>query len=433
MSVAAFVGVLVATWGVAVLSTAVAAAVLALHARAAAETRRLEAARRGLDGPPARVVVLRPIAGRDPRLEDALVSAAAIASRHHVTVEHAVARADDPAWPVVAACAARVGGRAQLAATRAANQKAGLLAALVAGAPDADVYVVADGDVDLTGDVVDALVSPLVPLAGASSAAGRTLGATWAAGVERGASGGDRWSAAILHSSLHAFAVLGALDPRGLVGKAFAIRADALRAIGGFDAVADLLGEDMAIAARLRAHGFDTRFVGRTVPSLASGRTIGAVVARFGRWLWVIRAQRAALLASYPLLFFPALLALPALAVATLLGVSSPLAALALGAPFVLARLLVGLVARRASGVPLDRGWPVDLVLAELGLAAAFVLALARREVEWRGRRLRFSPDGRITLVESPPVPNVGRGAPARPEAAPLDARPVAPPREDAA
>jgi ceramide glucosyltransferase len=411
VSLAVAVGAVVAAWGVAALATAVAAAVLALHARAAARTRRVEATHADCGAASARVVVLRPIAGRDPRLEDALVSSAAIETRHCVRVEHAVARADDPAWPVVVACAARVGGEARLLPTRSANQKAGLLAGLVAGAPDADVYVVADGDVDLAGDVVDALVSPLVASPGAAGAAPRALGATWAAGVELGAAGGDRWSAAILHSSFHAFAVLGALDPRGLVGKAFAIRADALRAIGGFDAVADLLGEDMAIAARLRAHGFDTRFVGRTVPSLASGRTVGAVIARFGRWLWVIRAQRAGLLASYPLLFFPALLVLPTLAVAAAAGAISPLAALALAGPFVLARLLVGLVARRASGVPLDAGWPGDLVRAELGMAAAFAVALTRREVEWRGRRLRFAHDGRIVLVEANP-PRV----PPRPE-----------------
>jgi ceramide glucosyltransferase len=401
VSAAVAVGVLVAAWGVAALSTAVAAAVLALHARAAARTRRAAAAHAGPRGAAARVVVLRPIAGRDPQLEAALGSAAAVTTRHDLGVEHGVARADDPAWPVVVACAARVGGHARLLPTRAANQKAGILAGLVAAAPDAGVYVVADGDVDLTGDVVDALVDPLL--------AERSLGATWAAGVERSGAGGDRWSAAILHSSFHAFAVLGALDPRGLVGKAFAIRADALRAIGGFDAVADLLGEDMAIAARLRREGLETRFVGRTVPSLASGRSVGAVVARFARWLWVIRAQRGALLASYPLLFFPTILAVPALAAAASLGLLTPVAALALAAPFVAARLLVGAVARRASGVPLDAGWPLDLVLAEVGLAAAFFVALSRREVEWRGRRLRFAADGRIVLVE-PPV--VARAAP---------------------
>jgi ceramide glucosyltransferase len=123
------------------------------------------------------------------------------------------------------------------------------------------------------------------------------------------------------------------------------------------------------------------------------------VVARYGRWLSVIRAQRPALLASYPALFFATPLLALAATVAVLTGRAG---APSLGAEalVLLLRGAVGWAAARASGRA--RGIaPVltDAVLADALLGWAFVRALRTRSVSWRGRVLRIAPGGELSEV----------------------------------
>src|SRR5690606_35045969 len=148
-----------------------------------------------------------------------------------------------------------------------------------------------------------------------------------------------------------AFSLLGRLEPHGLlVGKTFAVRLTALRRVGGFAALVQHLGEDMELARRLREQGSCVQESDTVVSSLASRRSVGQVLARYARWLLVIRAQRPALLASYPLLLAatPGLLAAGSLAIVRGL----PGAALAVVVA-VVTRLGVGVVARALAGRPL--------------------------------------------------------------------------------
>jgi ceramide glucosyltransferase len=109
-------------------------------------------------------------------------------------------------------------------------------------------------------------------------------------------------------------------------------------------------------------------------------------VARLARWLRVIRAQRPALLATYPLVLAP----LPGqLLLAAALGAPA-LAALALAG-----RLVVALLARRASGLPLP-GAALDALVADPLLLAAWLAALGSRRFRWRGVPLRIGPGGRL-------------------------------------
>jgi ceramide glucosyltransferase len=278
---------------------------------------------------------------------------------------------------------------ARVIATRAIgpNRKADQLArALSAEGTSESVVIIADSDVDLRNLSLDALLAPL---------ANPNVAAAWAAPCEPAPHTlADRASSAVLDSSLHSFPLLASIDPHGMVGKLVAIRPHALRSIGGFDGLVNFLGEDMEMARRLRAAGFEVVRANVLAPSLAHGRTWRQVVGRYARWMSVVRGQRTALLLAYPGLFFATLpIASLALAVARFDRVAG-LVPMALA---VSARLFAALVARSRTG-HVDRGTSLvaDVVLADGLLLVAFVTALVSRTFEWRGIGLRLGPRGQL-------------------------------------
>lgn len=351
-----------------------------------------------VDAPAPRVVVVRPCAGLEPHLRRSLESTAALlhdGSPHvqpyaRLRVVLSTSTPDDPARPVLLEVAASLRARGmdvtvEVVAPRGPNLKASQLAGLLDAADD-DVALVIDSDVELERLDVSRLLAPL------REPASRTA-AVWCPPIEREPAGlGDRMSAALLGGSLHAFALLGTLDPRGLVGKTFAVRLTAMREAGGFGGLVQHLGEDMELARRLRARGFDIAMADGVVASLASRRSVAQVLARYTRWLMVIRAQRPALLASYPLL----LAATPGLVLCGSLGLVAgvPGAGVAVGLT-VVARLVVAVVAAEIAGRDLSPFAALcDAVLADLLLLAAFVRALGPARVRWRDRSLRLGTHG---------------------------------------
>lgn len=333
----------------------------------------------------AQVLLVRPCAGADVLLRAALRSTGAARTRHSLSVVFSAASADDGAWPVVSEVAAELRARgleveALLAPTTRANHKCGQLAAVIAARPSSAVVLNADADIDLDGVDLDRLIDPVLR---------GDVAATYAPPIELGPSRtlGDRASRAVLDSSMHAFVVLGRLDPRGFVGKLWAVRHEVLGRVGGFEALSDYLGEDMELARRLHTHGEATALVLPCARARTEGRTLGATVARYARWMSVIRAQRAGLLPTYPLLFFPTL----PLVVLAIVGDAWGAALLALGA-----RALVAVGARVAAGQRPSPCVALDVLLSDGVLAAAWLRALGQRRLAWRGRRLELLADGRI-------------------------------------
>ena len=321
-------------------------------------------------------LLLRPLAGDEPGLEARLLATGGAS-----LVVFAVGDAQDAAYPVASRAAAalrRRGIDASVVQTHATglNHKAAQLARAVATS-HARTVVVADSDVALRDGDLARLREAL---------ADGTVMAAWAPPVERGevVTLGDQASRAVLDASLHAFPLLGAIDESGLVGKLFAIRRDALDAIGGFAPLVGVIGEDMELARRLRAHGYRSVMVrGLVARSMASARPLRDVLARYTRWLVVIRMQRPGLLLSYPTLLAPA----PLLFLALALAGDRTVLVLAL-----LFRLLVSCVARRLAGLPFaPLRAAAQGLLADLTLLAACGAALSSREVRWRGRTLRVS------------------------------------------
>lgn len=281
----------------------------------------------------------------------------------------AVATEDDAATPIARAVA---DARVVVTGATGPNAKAEQLGRALEGAT-AEIVVVADSDV-----LLDDLAPLLRPFSDPAVAA------VWAPPVEVApVTLADRASACVLDASLHSFALLGALDPGGMVGKLVAIRRADLDAVGGFGALRRHLGEDMELARRLRANGRSLRMADMTARSFAGGRTFGAVVARYARWLVVIRAQRPLLLLSYPLLFGATL---PILVIALARG------AWMLAVATLAVRLLIAAFARIRSGQP--RWLAPEALLADVVLWAALVRALATRTVAWRGRLLRVEAGG---------------------------------------
>lgn len=337
---------------------------------------------------PTRVLLVRPCTLAAPSTIAAMATVPRAPAGVQLRWIGVVADADDPAWPHVQAIAASLDSRglpaaALLSYARGPNRKAEQIDAAVArfGA-DADVLVVVDGDVDLASLDLAALLAPL-------GAPCTDVGVTWASPIEADAATlGDRLSRAILGGSLHAFALLAALDPGLLVGKAFALRLETLASIGGAASLREYLGEDFELARRVRARGLQLRRC-TTVRSLARGRGLGAVLERYTRWIAVVRAQRPARMVSYPLL----LAATPLLLLGALLG-APPLAAAGFASGALALRAAVTRLAARRSGAT-SPNLPLAL-LADLLLLAAWARATVIRELRWAEHRLRLGRDGRL-------------------------------------
>lgn len=322
----------------------------------------------------AETLLVRPCAGVERGLADRLSTTGGL---HNVVL--AVRDRSDSAFPAACLAVQRLRGdgiHAEVVITeaQAPNMKAAQIARVLA-ARSCRLVAIADSDVELPPDLFPRMAGELSL---------RGLGALWAPFVletPRGVAGG------ILNGSLHAFPLLAGIDPKGFVGKVFIARADALASAGGFDAVCDRLGEDVALARRLHEAGFATG-VGSTTVRVSGG----AGVERFLRWALVVRAERPLFLIGYPLF-------IAALPLALLLAIFArgPLALGALSLVVLMRLLLSFALAPRA-----------DLLSC---LAADFVLvyAAARAAIfpraTWRGRSLRIVRGGRL-VCEAAPAPS---------------------------
>jgi len=337
-----------------------------------------------------RLLLVRPCTGA-PELLARTLPTRAIAEPAHLRWIAAVEHPGDAAWGPALAAADLLrtqGLDAEVLATaaRGPNHKVDQLArTLERCGHDRDVLVVVDADVALGTLDLAQLVEPLaLQLAAACwcpviEVAPRTLA--------------DRIGAAILSGSLHAFVLLHRIDPRLFVGKAFAVRLDALASIGGLGTLREHLGEDFELARRLRSRGLVTACVDRPAHSLASGRDLRALLARHTRWLAVLRAQRPLALAGVPLV----LAAAPLLLALALVGFAhAPAFALAAAAFVIVARMGVVALGRRASGLPLTVRELALALPADLVLLCAFVGCLVGRRVRWADRTLRLGRDGRL-------------------------------------
>lgn len=334
------------------------------------------------------VVLVRPCAGYEPSLEHTLSSLVKTQRSFDLRCRFAIESEQDGAIEAARRAMTKLeqsGIPAEIIFTGGGgpNRKVAQLAAVP---QDADVLIIADSDVDLSGVDLDVLVAPLVNQNAAWVA--------WAPPVECAdpRTLGDLASNAVLGASLHSFPILARLDPQGLVGKLFAIRKEALLAIGGFGSLVRYLGEDMEMARRIRECGGNVVTVPLLARSLASGRSWSAIVNRFARWLTVIRAQRSILLWSYPGLFFATW---PIFIISLWFSLMEPFSGFLAATLVLVTRFLIAFFAMYTSGRSISLfGIVRDAFLADVMLACAFGHALRTRTVTWRNHELVVDRSG---------------------------------------
>lgn len=344
-----------------------------------------------------RVLLVRPCAGAESGLLENLTSVRAVTSAARLTVVLSVDDPEDAARPVIEAArdrlrAAGIDARAEAHAPVGPNRKASMLGQVLRESDDDWEFMVnVDSNVDLTDYPLDELLAPLLR--------DPRVGATWGPWSElRLHPGlGPRASEAVLGASLTAFPLLCGIYADGLVGKIWAARREAL-AECEFESLTHYLGEDLEMANRLRARGWGIIAASTLGRARGSDANFEQVVERFGRWMLAVRGQRPLLLPTYPLFFFATPLVL---LLAGAGAFAEPMIALTAAGLAILGRVIVTLAAQHWSG---RRMGPLRVIveagLGDLALGLAWVHALTRRDLEWRGHRLRVEPDGRLSAID---------------------------------
>lgn len=359
-------------WGLMALALAAAAQTL-LAARAAARLARAPAPQPA----PLPAAILKPLHGAIPGLAENL--AASLAQRHPAPFEMLMAVADpaDPACVV----AERFCPPARLlvgGTVLGPNRKVSQLVHLAA-ATDAPVLVLADADMAVPPDWLSRVTAPLAdPTIGLVTCLYR--------GVPADAGFWSRLTALSVDWHFLPNAALGEAlgQARGCYGATIALRAETLAAIGGFETFLDLLADDHAMGAAVRARGLQVVLAPVLPGHVMAESGLAGLWAHELRWARTVRllnpAGYAGLALTHPL---------PWAALACALSPALwPLAAAALAA-----RLAACAWVDRALGQAPRLGWvPVRDALS----FAIWLAGLWPGRVRWGAERFQISRDGRM-------------------------------------
>lgn len=328
------------------------------------------------------ISILKPVHGRDPRFLEALRSHAA-QDYPEFELLFAVHDAADPALEDIRRLEDEFPSlpvRTIVSTRRAANGKVALLIDLAEAARH-PVLLVNDSDIrvppgylrSVAAALEDAdLVTCLYRAASASPAA--------------------RWEAIGIATefapSVLVARLLGVVE--FALGSTMAFRAAALRETGGFEAIQDYLADDYQLGRRFTASGRRVVFAPAVVETDLGAQTWRGAWRHQLRWSRTIRVSRRAGYLGYAVTHatFWSLLAAAA---------GNWRVALAVLGIRIAAGVAVG------AGVLHDRrlllDWPL-IPLRDLWGFAVWLAGLGGGAVEWRGQRLRLSPDGRVADAE---------------------------------
>jgi ceramide glucosyltransferase len=348
----------------------------------------------GVDPVPATtplVSVLKPLCGVDDDLDRNLDSFAALDyPRYEVLL--GVRNRGDAAYPHALAAARRWPGKFRVVLQRGEpgmNPKVNQLVTL-ARAARGDVLVVSDSNVRAAPTYLGGIVGLLE-----DEGIGLVTHAIAGVGEER------------LGSLLDNLHLAGAIAPGVVaakrlagrdivVGKSMAFRREDLEALGGFEAVKDVLAEDWVLGELVPARlGKRVAIAHRAVESVSSSRSIGGFVARYSRWA-VLQRQ-----AVGPVTYVAQGVLNPIPFAAVAFAAAPGRSAFAAFAVTCAVKASIDeLAARRVRPEGFRLSQLAAVPLKDLLFGAAWAYGLARRDVTWRGNRLRVLAGTRV----APPV-----------------------------
>lgn len=320
------------------------------------------------------VSILKPVHGCDQWFEQA--------ARSHANLDYPAYEllfaAPSAADPSAAAALAIPGARLYVRTLETPNPKVASLIELARHATG-EVLVVNDADIRVRADYLRRIVAPLAdPGAGLVTCLYRPVPSGLPAAWESLGIATDFAPSTLV-------APLAGINEFGF-GSTLCFRAADLRKAGGFEAIADYLADDYQLAARLTRglgkRAVLSRFVVDTGLHYACWRDMWRHQIRWARTIRVSRKEYLGLPVTHAGLW----------ALVAALAGHFQIAAALLGL-----RILMGFTA----GVLLLRAraaWALVLIpLWDLFAFAVWVAALGGNTIEWRGRRLRLSPDGRLS------------------------------------
>jgi ceramide glucosyltransferase len=330
------------------------------------------------------VSILKPISGMEDELEENLISFANLRGVDREIIL-SVADPDDPALEVIervrrcfpaSRFSLTVGGGA-----RALNPKVERLIA-AARLARGRILFISDSNVRVSPDDIAATVAPFRdPTVGCVSNPFVVHGAsTFGAAIE---------SLHLISFVLPGCALANALGIPCVVGKSMAIGRDAYEAIGGFQAFAEVLAEDQAMALAIKKVGYKLILSSRTVRNVVINRSLGGAMDRQVRWNKIRYSfSKLAYTAEFLVNPFPLCLLLCGGCAAIHPGALPRV--LMLAATTLAARLLhAGMMIRGIGAHSMWRRLPLVPVQDVLQFAAQFKPYFSN-EVIWRGHRARL-------------------------------------------
>lgn len=345
---------------------------------AAARWRPARAAPGGNSLPP--LSILKPVHGRDPRFYEAILSHAA-QDYPEFEILFGVNKPDDPALGDIQRLQAgfpRLRIEIAIVPTTAPNAKVGVLEELARRARH-PVYLVNDSDIVVEPGYLRAVVAPLEdPGVGLVTCLYRAGAEGWASRFE--ALGiATEFAPSVLVARLLGVAEFA-------LGSTMVFRAATLERLGGFAAIANYLADDYQLGRRIVQLGYRIEFAPVVVETDLGGGSWGHVWRHQLRWSRTIRVSRSSGYYGY-VVTHATLWGLVAL------GAHQWLAGGAALGVRVLAGIWVG------AGILRDRKVRRDfwlIPLRDLFGFAVWAAGLFGDTVEWRDRRLKLRPDGRI-------------------------------------
>jgi len=328
------------------------------------------------------VSILKPIRGRDEHFYDAILSHAR-QQYPEFEILFGVRDPDDAAWIDIRRLIAEFPSlpiRVVTQAPESANGKVGVLIALAAEARHSTLLV-NDSDILVEPGYLATVMAPLAdPQVGLVTCLYRARGSSFPACMEALGIATD------FVPSLLVARTVGVVQ--FALGSTLAFRVEQLRAIGGFEAIADYLADDYQLGARIAATGKRIAIAACPVETSLGGGSWRDVWKHQVRWSRTIRVSQGAGYAGSLIthaLFWSLLLCL--------------LAPWRIAWPLALACYTLRIVAAFAAArtVRAEVAWPW-LPLRDAFGTSVWLAGLFGNHVEWRGQRLKLRRDGRITL-----------------------------------